>query len=104
MSASIAELEAISDAAVAAHDKALARLVAIDEIIAAFDLISDRAFDVLELSDSDRAAIKACDGRALAANTLRAHRSALKVEIDALETECHRTAKDLNDAPDEVTS
>lgn len=92
----IADLEAASNAATDAHDRALARQVkiqkAIDLLLAVDDMCSDS-----DLTDADRAQLDTIDAAACYVY-LSKQKAALRTEIDRLETLCHEAAHALNSA------
>lgn len=94
----IADLEATSDAACAANDRAVARLAKIQSVMDALMRVDDARGDA-ELSEADHAQIETVDAAACYVY-LYNQKIALRGEIDRLETACHEAARALNSAPE----
>lgn len=98
---SIAELEKVVTFYRDARNTLHVRLAALTAMIEAFDRISDIVFDCVDLTRETRDAVKVCDGRHLAVNTLRAHRDACRKDIEAADIAVAAAESRVNDAPEE---
>lgn len=96
----IAQLEAESNAACAAHDASEAALGAMGDMRRALIKVEDESVDGA-LPETFKAKLRALGIFSLIQD-LDARIAAEKIERDRLEDICHETARALNDAPEEA--